>query len=590
LTTPNVGGAYWTNALTQTAVKTSAYTANPNELVRVDTTSGSVTVTLPAQPAAGTIVAVKMVTLGGSNTVTVSSVAGDVYNKSGGSTSATLSLLSQGIVLEYQSGIWMVLADDIPLSQIDSRYMPTPTGTATSGQVPVATGTGEASAWGNVATNPMTTSGDTIYGGSAGAPTRLAGDTSNTRKFLREQSTAGTANPPAWDTLQAGDLPGATTSTQGAVILDGTAGDIAALGAQAAGSVGKAADAGHVHPTTGVVLTSSLPLAIGSGGSGQATAAAAYNALSPMTTTGDIEYESGANTASRLAGPTSATKQFLTSTGTGSAANAPAWATIAAADLPTGTTSTKGALQLDGTAGDIAALGAQAAGAIGKAADAGHVHPTTGVLPTSGGTMAGNIAMGSNSVTGLANGVNPADAMNMSQMFSGFGPSPASFGLAMASIMPFMARGTLGCTNEQWYAVRCTAYKTGNVTFLGVWLTTAGVTAGAGVNRLALYSATGTLLQQTGDLTTAFQSTGITEGAITSQAVTAGTDYWLALLTSFTGTVPQVAQDGLAGSLPAINGLYTVGTLATQATVPASFTPSSAAGATSGAVPFLYGR
>ena len=36
------------------------------------------------------------------------------------------------------------------------------------------------------------------------------------------------------------------------------------------------------------------------GGTGQATASAAYNALSPMSTTGDLEYESGTNTASRL--------------------------------------------------------------------------------------------------------------------------------------------------------------------------------------------------------------------------------------------------------------------------------------------------
>jgi hypothetical protein len=48
--------------------------------------------------------------------------------------------------------------------------------------------------------------------------------------------------------IQAADLPAATTGTQGAVIIDGTAADIAAPGTQAAGSVGKAADAGHVHP------------------------------------------------------------------------------------------------------------------------------------------------------------------------------------------------------------------------------------------------------------------------------------------------------------------------------------------------------
>jgi hypothetical protein len=56
-------------------------------------------------------------------------------------------------------------------------------------------------------TNPMTTLGDIIYGAALGTPTRLAGDTTNTRKFLRSLSTSGTATAPVWDTLLAGDIP-----------------------------------------------------------------------------------------------------------------------------------------------------------------------------------------------------------------------------------------------------------------------------------------------------------------------------------------------------------------------------------------------
>ena len=48
--------------------------------------------------------------------------------------------------------------------------------------------------------------------------------------------------------------------------------------------------------------------------------------------------------------------------------------------VPVGTTSAQGALQLDGTAADIASTGPQAAGAIGKAADAGHVHFSSGMF------------------------------------------------------------------------------------------------------------------------------------------------------------------------------------------------------------------
>lgn len=73
---------------------------------------------------------------------------------------------------------------------------------------------------------------------------------------------------------------------------------------------------------------------IGQGGTGQTTAGAAYNALTPITTLGDLVYGSAANTASRLAGNTTAAKQFLTQTGTGTASAAPAWGAIAAADVP----------------------------------------------------------------------------------------------------------------------------------------------------------------------------------------------------------------------------------------------------------------
>lgn len=67
----------------------------------------------------------------------------------------------------------------------------------------------------------------------------------------------GTASTPARSDHTHGTptLPSASTSAAGVVQLDGTAADIQALGVQAAGSIGKAADAGHVHPTTGLVLT-----------------------------------------------------------------------------------------------------------------------------------------------------------------------------------------------------------------------------------------------------------------------------------------------------------------------------------------------
>lgn len=63
-------------------------------------------------------------------------------------------------------------------------------------------------------------------------------------------------------------------------------------------------------------------LAITNGGTGQTTANAAYNALSPMTTTGDMEYRNGSSVATRLG--IGSTGQILTVAG-----GVPTWATAA---------------------------------------------------------------------------------------------------------------------------------------------------------------------------------------------------------------------------------------------------------------------
>ena len=98
--------------------------------------------------------------------------------------------------------------------------------------------------------------------------------------------------------------------------------------------------------TTGV--TGTLP--IGNGGTGQTTASAAFNALSPITTVGDLIYGSGVNTSSRLAIGTSG--QILTVV-----AGVPAWASLGTivSSFSAGTTgftpstATTGAVTLAGT-------------------------------------------------------------------------------------------------------------------------------------------------------------------------------------------------------------------------------------------------
>jgi hypothetical protein len=111
--------------LTQTATKTSAYAAAAGDFVCVDTTSGAVTITLPNAPADLTVVAVKMTASTATpNAVTIACAGSDVFNKTGGSTSATLTLLEQSSVFQYQhsTGIWLKQTGDIPLAQLDGRY------------------------------------------------------------------------------------------------------------------------------------------------------------------------------------------------------------------------------------------------------------------------------------------------------------------------------------------------------------------------------------------------------------------------------------------------------------------------------------
>jgi hypothetical protein len=109
--------------------------------------------------------------------------------------------------------------------------------------------------------------------------------------------------------------------TAAVAAIDTTAADIVALGAQAAGATGKVADAGHTHPTTGVLLV-----------------------------------------ANNLSDVTASTARINLGLGT---------AAVAA---------------IDTTAADIAAIGTAAgAGAVGKVADSGHVHAGVASLTAGSG-------------------------------------------------------------------------------------------------------------------------------------------------------------------------------------------------------------
>jgi hypothetical protein len=105
-----------------------------------------------------------------------------------------------------------------------------------------------------------------------------------------------------------------TVDAQGRITLasNGSAGGVTTFSAGTTGFTPSTA-------TTGAITLAGT-LAIANGGTGQTTANAAYNALSPMTTTGDIEYRNGSSVATRLGIGT--TGQVLTVAG-----GLPSWAT-----------------------------------------------------------------------------------------------------------------------------------------------------------------------------------------------------------------------------------------------------------------------
>jgi hypothetical protein len=74
--------------------------------------------------------------------------------------------------------------------------------------------------------NPMTTLGDTIYGGVSGVATRLAGNITTAKQFLSQTGNGSASAAPAWATIAGSDITGAaltkTDDTNVTLTLGGT--------------------------------------------------------------------------------------------------------------------------------------------------------------------------------------------------------------------------------------------------------------------------------------------------------------------------------------------------------------------------------
>ena len=236
-------------------------------------------------------------------------------------TTLTIAAIATGNYLRYNGSIWqnsLLLSSDITTAlgytPINSSQMPanctsnqtltfsSPTGTWTCSSISI---TGSAFA---------TQSANVVFAGP----------------------TSGGAVSPAFRSLVGPDLPVPSASTLGGVqsaaaVSHQWINSISTAGVPALSQPGFSDISGTASLTTQV--TGTLPIA--NGGTGQTSANAGFNALSPMTILGDLTYENSTPAATRLPGNVTTTKNFLVQTGTGAASAAPAWGTIAASDVPT---------------------------------------------------------------------------------------------------------------------------------------------------------------------------------------------------------------------------------------------------------------
>lgn len=125
------------------------------------------------------------------------------------------------------------------------------------------------------------------------------------------------------------------STTQSLSIPNVVSGD-SFLTANATQTITNKSISGSANTITNISLTTAVTgtLPIANGGTGQITALAAFNALSPLTTLGDVLYGEASGSGTRLAGNTTTIREFLSSTGDGTISAAPLFTALATSDIP----------------------------------------------------------------------------------------------------------------------------------------------------------------------------------------------------------------------------------------------------------------
>ena len=279
-------------------------------------------------------------------------------------------LTSNGTTASWQASTGGVTSFQTSLSGL------TPS-SSTTGAVTLAGTLGEIS--GGTGQTSYTT-GDILYASASNTLSKL---TAGTNGYVLTMSSgvpvwaASTGGVTSFSAGSTGLTP--NTSTTGAITLGGTL-------ATANGGTGLTSftSGGAVYASSSSVLTTGT-LPITSGGTGQTSASAAFNALSPITSTGDLILGNGTNSATRL--PIGANGYVLTSDGTTAS-----WQAAGASGVSTISFGSTGLTPSTATSGAVTVGGTLAAASGGT----GQTTYTTGdVLYASGSSAISKLGIGS---------------------------------------------------------------------------------------------------------------------------------------------------------------------------------------------------
>lgn len=317
------------------------------------------------------------------------------------------------------------------------------------------------------------------------------------------------------DMDQAAEIPGAFVFVEAGSTNAGAGFVVAGAGPYTVGTTPivwtQFSGAGEITAGTGLTksgntISLTTPVPVSLGGTGQATAQAAINAL----------------TGTQAAG------SFLRSDGTNATL-----AAIQAADVPTLNQSTTG------TAANV-----------------------SGTVAVGNGGTGATTAAGARTSLGLG-----------TQAQQNFGTASG----ALAEILPPWSCTTSGGSQLTTGVLILNLIRPGPilVTNLAIWLTLAGITA-SGVNGLALYDESATLIDQTGDMSAAFATLALAEAPLgTPRQLAANTNYYIGVLAHFSGTTPKAGSSIAGLTIPVMRGHYLSLTKSSVASFPASFTPST---------------